>query len=125
MKKIITFAGHSQRFLNEGYSIKPLIKMCEVKLFDLSIKTITGDNCKESDLIFILKETDCVNLKLDELLRGKFPQANIQVIKDHMEGPVITVLNISDKIPDDEEIVVSYCDLYINWKFDDFLKFVQ
>lgn len=125
MKKIITFAGHSQRFLNEGYPIKPLIQMGDVKVFDLIIKTITGDNCNESDLIFILKETDCVNLKLDELLRSKFPQVNIQVIKDHKEGPVITILNISDKIPDDEEIVVSYCDLYINWKFNDFLKFCR
>jgi hypothetical protein len=122
MKKIITFSGHSQRFLDEGFPIKPLIDIGKKKVYELAIKTVTGICSNESDLIFIVKETDCVNYNIDKIFKKQYPKASVCIIKDHRDGPVISILNIQDFIPDNEEIIVSYCDLYINWKFDEFIK---
>ena len=127
MKKIITFSGLSERFTSQGYPIKPLIEIGSKKIYDLAIENLTDDykNEKGKDFIFILKETDCIKYSFDELISNDYPQAKIKIIKDHKEGPVKSVLDIQYDIPDDEEVVVGYCDLYINWKFNDFINFCR
>lgn len=125
MKKIITFSGLSERFTSQGYPIKPLIEIGSKKVYDLAIKNLTSnyEDEKGKDFIFILKESDCINYSFDELISNDYPQAKVKIIKDHREGPVKSVLDIQLDIPDTEEIVVGYCDLYINWNFDEFINF--
>lgn len=125
MKKIITFSGHSQRFLDAGFTIKPLIKIGEQYVYDLAIKNLSefdSDNSGE-DFIFILKKSDCDNYEFNTILSNKYPKSKIMIIDDHRKGPVFSILEISNVIPDDEDIIIGYCDLFINWNFRNFYDF--
>jgi len=53
------------------------------------------------------------------------PSAKIVQIENHKKGPVYTVSQIYDLIPDDEEVIVCYCDVYSDWDYEHFLKLVR
>lgn len=126
MKKIVLLSGHSQRFIDEGYTIKPLIKIGEKTVLELVVDTIyTGEN-DYHDYMFVVKQEDVDEYDLDYYIESHFPECTVCVIESNREGPVKSIKQIFDEIPAYEEIVVSYCDLYISWDFQkDFLDKVH
>jgi NDP-sugar pyrophosphorylase family protein len=123
MKHIIILSGHSQRFIDEGYTIKPLIKIngktiIEYVLDTLNLKTF-------QDVSFIIKNEDVSSYELDHFLKNKFINSKIFKIDGHKLGPVYSVLKAQSCIDEDEETLVTYCDLYIKWDITEFYKFVR
>jgi NDP-sugar pyrophosphorylase family protein len=112
-------AGVGQRFINAGYKEpKPLIK--------INNKTIIEHACdifpSETKFTFICNAKHLAETNMrEELLKIK-PNANVLEIPNHAYGPVYTVLQISDLIDDDEEVIINYCDFGIYWDYEDFLK---
>jgi NDP-sugar pyrophosphorylase family protein len=123
MKKIILLSGHSQRFLDKGYTVKPLVKVGNKEMIKYVAEVIEAT---QEDTIFVIKESDDQNYNLKDKLISFFGE-NTQVvsIKDHREGPVFSIKQIFNLINDDEEILISYCDFYINWNYSEFIKFLK
>lgn len=119
MHIVIPMAGVGQRFINAGYKEpKPLIK--------INNKTIIEHACDifptETKFTFICNAKHLAETNMREELLLIKPNANVLEIPNHTEGPVYTVLQISDFIEDDEEVIVNYCDFGIYWDYEDFLK---
>lgn len=118
MHIVIPMAGVGQRFINAGYKEpKPLIK--------INNKTIIGHACDifptETKFTFICNAKHLAETNMREELLQIKPNATVLEIPNHTEGPVYTVLQISDLIKDDEEVIVNYCDFGIYWDYEDFL----
>lgn len=127
MKKIVTLSGHSQRFLDEGFTIKPLIKIEDKYIIEYVVNSIREKHETDfSDYIFIVKDDDIWDCSIDVKLYELFPNCVVKNIPTHKEGPVFSILSVIDEIcVDEDEILVSYCDLYINWNIEEFLQFVR
>lgn len=125
MKKIVLLSGHSQRFLDRGYPIKPLIAIQGKTILDLAVQTIYEREVDYRDYVFVVKKTDTEKYNIDRMIIARFPGCDVSVINDHTMGPVYSVQQVYDKIPDSDEIIVAYCDLYINWNFSNFVNFAR
>ena len=123
MKKIILLSGHSQRFLDKGYPVKPLIKIKGKMIIEYVVDTIRSIEEQNYDnYIFIVKRSDVIKYQIDDVIKQRFTGSTVKCIEDHWEGPVYSVLQIIDEIKNNEEVLISYCDLYIKWNFSAFEK---
>lgn len=122
MKHIIILSGHSQRFLDRGYTIKPLIQICGKPIIEYVTDTLNLINFE--DVTFIIKREDVDSYDLENILHEKFPRCNISIIDGHRHGPVYSVLQ-SNCIHDSEETLVTYCDLHIKWDIEKFYKHIK
>jgi NDP-sugar pyrophosphorylase family protein len=126
MKKIILLSGHSQRFLNEGFTVKPLIKINNKMIIEYVVDSIKEDeNNNFENYIFVVKKSDVDNYNIKDILLKKFNKCSVVAIDDHRNGPVFSVLQILNLINDEEEVLISYCDLYIKWEISKFINFVR
>lgn len=122
MKIIIPMSGMSSRFSRAGYQLPKYLLEIDGKTV---IQHIVDLYPKDSEFIFIVndknsKETDVLNL-LETICENK----KVFVIPSHKFGPVHTVSHIFDKIEDDEQVVINYCDFSMYWDYQDFEKFVN
>lgn len=127
MKKIITLSGHSQRFLDEGFTIKPLIKIENKHIIEYVVDSVREKNETDfSNYIFIVKDEDIKNYSIDDKLYNLFSNCIVKIIPSHKEGPVFSILSVIDDVCDEsDEVLISYCDLYINWNIEEFIEFVR
>lgn len=70
-----------------------------------------------TDILFICREEDIGGFPTLESLGGK-----VVTVKEVRGGPVNTVLQASDHIADDKEIIISYCDHGMVWDFASFIN---
>lgn len=126
MKKIILLSGHSQRFIDKGYTVKPLIRIKNKMIIEYVIDTLKSpEETDYNNYIFIVKQSDVSRFNINNIISQTFPGCTVRCIKDHWEGPVYSVLQIIDDIEEQEEVLISYCDLYIKWDFTIFEKFIN
>lgn len=123
MKHIIILSGHSQRFLNEGYTVKPLIKINGKSIIEYVLDTLNLQSYK--DVSFIIKNEDVELYELDNFIQTSFKGSSIFKIDGHKLGPVFSVLQAQECIHDEEETLITYCDLHINWNINDLYKFIN
>ena len=121
MNVIIMLSGHSQRFINEGLTIKPLLPINDKYVIDYVVKMVTTDNTKIS---FVCKQSDCTNYNIDKFLANRFKDAVVCVTPDNKDGPVVSLLNVIDqlKLHCTEDILIVYCDLYIEKNIISFIN---
>lgn len=122
MKIVLTLSGNSERFTSQGYTIKPLIEIHGKQLLDYALDMYP--TVKDGDFIFVVKDENVLTYRIDDIIRAKKHSVVYPIPKNHL-GPVFSISHIFDKIPDDEEIVVSYCDLTQKWDFDAFIKYCR
>lgn len=125
MKKIVILAGHSNRFLEKGYTIKSLVKINQSLIIEKAVSSIYEKEEDYKDYIFIVKKSDVKNFSINEILQEKFNKCQICEIDDHFLGPVYSVMQIFGEIPDNEKTIICYCDLFINWNFSKFTEFAE
>lgn len=123
MKHIIILSGHSQRFLDEGYGIKPLIKINSKTIIEHVVDTVRPTSYE--DVTFIAKIEDEEKYQIKGLLQTTFRGCDVKLIKGHFLGPVFSVMVSGISLQPTEEVLVTYCDLYIKWNVEDFYKFLQ
>ena len=122
MKIVITLSGNSERFTSKGYPIKSLIKIEDKRIIDYVLDMFP--NVDDKDFLFIVRREDLSAHGIDRaILQSKV--SKIFAIDKNNLGPVYSISNAFDSIPDDEEIVVSYCDFTQKWDFDEFIKFCR
>ena len=75
------------------------------------------------DFIFIFNDEHLQTTAMRKILLNKVPNATIiSVPVIDRKGPVHAVSFMFDKIGDEEEVIVSYCDYGTQWRYTDFLK---
>lgn len=111
---VVPMAGVGQRFVDAGYrEPKPLIPVEGRAMIEHVIDLYPG----AEDFLFIVNEDHLRAWPVEAIVRRKVPRARIVAIPPHKLGPVPTVLAAVDEVPDDEEVVVSYCDFGMVWDF--------
>ncbi len=111
--------GTGSRFVAAGYKeLKPFIKVNGRTIVEHVVRLFPG----EDNILFICRE----DLGEDERaeLNRIAPKSKIIFIKAHKLGPVYAVAQALDELNDDEPVICNYCDFYMNWDYQHFLKTV-
>jgi len=112
-------SGVGKRFLEAGYKEpKPLI-MVDGKPIIEHVVNLFPD---EKDFIFVCNSDHLRNTSIREVLKKIAPYSGIVEIPPHKKGPVYAVEQVFDRINDDGEVIVNYCDFSKYWLYGDFLK---
>ncbi len=119
MRIIIPMSGIGRRFQEAGYKDpKPLIVVDGKPMIHHVIDLFPG----ETDFDFICNDEHLATTNMRQILLDKVPNAKIhEVSVYYRKGPVDAVLQIAAHIPDDEEVIVSYCDYGTQWDYAAFL----
>lgn len=120
MKIVIPMTGQGSRFKAAGYQVlKPLIEVDGKPIIEHVVNLFPG----EKDFIFICTKEHLANIpNLQFTLKRIAPEGKIVTIESHKKGPVYAVEKIVNLLPDDEEVIVNYCDFSTYWNYGDFLK---
>jgi NDP-sugar pyrophosphorylase family protein len=113
-------SGIGKRFQEAGYKDpKPLIEVDQRPMIHHVLDLFPG----ETAIHCICNDEHLRTTNMRETLLAKAPTATIHEVSIHnRKGPVDAVLQIQDQLPDDEEIIVSYCDYGTQWNYTQFLK---
>ena len=115
-------AGSGNRFVQCGYTDpKPLIRVNGKRIIEYILDMFHEDD----DIIFICNEEHLKNTNMKEVLKTLRPDSEVVSMPVHKYGPVYTVQQVYDKIDDDEEVIVSYCDNPYVWDREDFIRHVK
>jgi NDP-sugar pyrophosphorylase family protein len=120
MRILIPMSGIGKRFQEAGYTDpKPLIQVDGAPMIHHVLDLFPG----ETEFDFICNDVHLETTDMSKILLEKVPTARIHKVSVHdRKGPVDAVLQIASKIPDEEEIIVSYCDYGTQWKYTKFLE---
>lgn len=125
MKIIIPMSGLGSRFIAAGYKDpKPLIKVHDKPIIEWVVKMFPDCPQEKNEFVFICRKEHAISTNLVAELKRIKPEGHIVVIENHKRGPVYAVSQIFDSIKNDEPVLISYCDYYMNWDFFDFRKSV-
>lgn len=114
MKIVIPMSGEGRRFREAGYKeIKPLIKVDNKPMVEHVIDMFPG----EKEFIFFCNNEHLKATELGRVLKRKAPHGKIVGIAPHKLGPVYAVMQAASEIPDNEPVIVNYCDFYAEWDY--------
>ena len=114
-------SGEGKRFKTAGYTIpKPLIKVHDKPIIEHVINLFPG----EKDFLFICRNQHIEDYHIDIVLKSLKPAARVLGIEGNKLGPVYAVKQAFEWIKDEEPVVVSYCDYFMDWNWEDFKKTV-
>ena len=118
---VIPMSGLGTRFVESGYKDpKPLIIVDNSPIIEHVINLFDKKNDK---YIFICNDLHLRETNMRQTLSNIVPKSKIfEVPVEGRKGPVHAVSLIFDNIPNDEEIIVSYCDYGTKWNYQNFLK---
>ena len=123
IKIIIPLGGTSELFANAGYYYpKPLIEVNGNTMIETVLKNPQSINLKKQ-IIFIVKEDDCIKFHLDNTLKILSENCIIIKIKQDTQGGLCSVLLSVDYINDEDEILILNGDQIIDYSFSEILKF--
>ena len=117
-------SGTGSRFAAKGYKkIKPCIEVFEKPI----IKYIVEKFSYQDNFIFICREEHLSNKKYDlkNYLETLAPNTTVLSVENHKLGPVYSLLQISEYINNDEELIVNYCDFDWRWNYSDFIEWIS
>ena len=123
MKIIIPMSGIGSRFIEAGYSRpKPLIRVGGRPIIDYVIQMFPGDH----DFIFICNQDHLDRTDMRQVLLTLKPDSKIISIGAYKKrGPVYALSHAFPEIEDNEEVMTSYCDYFMDWDFGQFQREMQ
>ena len=107
MKHIITLSGNSKRFTDKGYPHKSLLDINGKSSLKEFIDLIPDFHDYET--IFLCRNDDLQRTALKQEIK-KHSDGQILGIESNKLGPLYSVSQIIDYIPDEEELIVTYID---------------
>lgn len=125
MRIIIPMTGYGSRFVAAGYKeLKPLIRVQGRPIIEWIVK---GMYTPEDEFIFVCRQEHLENIaEMRTILLGVAPNVKILSIDKWKKlGPVADVMRIADNISDDEPCIVTYCDVYLRWDYEEFKRQVS
>lgn len=111
-------SGLGSRFISAGYtSPKPLIKVEGKPIIAHVLDMFPG----LTDITFICHEGHLNETPMREILTALCPSAKIISMGSKKLGPVHALTYAFADLPDDEPVIVSYCDFTQDWDFPSFV----
>ncbi len=114
-------AGKGTRLHGYDPYPKPLVKVLGKTIVEWSIETLG----LEGNYIFCCKKEHIEKFKIDEILKKIVPNCKIISIDYQTKGTMQSVLEASDLIDNDEELIISDTDHYLIWDNEYFKKEIQ
>ena len=109
MIHLVTLSGNSKRFTDKGLPIKPLCKINDRTIMQTFIESF-GD-FHDYETFFVCRNQDLETTSLaSEILEHCENTVNICGIDTNSRGPVYSIGQMYDKLPKDEDILISYID---------------
>jgi len=122
MNVLIPMAGTGNRFVQKGYKDpKPLIKANNKRIIEYIVDMFSPDD----KITFICNKVHADTTNMIDILKKIRQDSNIDIIEQHKLGPIYTLLGTLNNIPDDEEVIVSYCDNPLTWDYQNFRAYVR
>lgn len=122
MKIIIPMSGTGSRFLRAGYTDpKPLIRVNYRPIIEHVVNLFPGDD----EFVFICRREHLQHTNMRSILLSLKPRATIVEIEGSKLGPVYAVSQAFEHIRDDEQVIVNYCDFFMDWDYGDFKRSVM
>lgn len=114
---LIPMAGRGQRFIDAGYTVpKQLMHVKEKQLIDISLGSVDMTDC---NLIFVVRDDQVYNLRIDEILKSKFGNDIVIVTTDGLtDGSVCSCLLAREHIDNDLPLVIHTLDIQFLPTFD-------
>ena len=120
----IPMAGFGDRYLRAGYTEpKPLIPVDGVPMIERVVDGFRAGDAN-AKFLFTINRQHAALPALRETLERIAPGSPVIVIDPHKDGPVRTLIDCEEHLPDDEDILLSYCDFGADWSFADFRKWI-
>jgi NDP-sugar pyrophosphorylase family protein len=114
MKLVIPMSGSGSRFVAAGYtSLKPLILVEGRPLIAHVLDMFPG----EEDVIFVCNQEHLDTTDVVAVLKSLKPTCTIVTVPGKQKGPVAALSHALDLIPDEEDVMVSYCDFTQDWDY--------
>ena len=110
MIHLITMAGNSKRFLEHGFAHKALYmidgKTCISRFID------SLPDFHDYQTLFVCRQFDLERTALKEEIASN-TKSNTEIIgiPTNEEGPIYSISQVFDKIPDDQSVLITYVDL--------------
>ena len=121
MRIVILMGGVGSRFAAAGYQKpKPLIRVDGKTMAEHVVLMYPG----EHEFILVSHERFANSEEL-RLLTEMLPRSRIVAVPPHNFGPVYTLSLVWNTLPENEPVLVSYCDFSANWDFADFIRNVE
>lgn len=120
MKIVIPMTGYGSRFVAAGFKdLKPFIKVQGKPIVEWIVK---GMYSAEDEFLFVCRQEHLDSIPdMSKRLKALAPNTEIFAIKDWVKkGPVYDVLRASERIDDDEPVIINYCDFYMIWDWEKF-----
>ena len=120
MDIIITMAGHSRRFKEQGYKEpKFLIPIANKPMISWVCNMFDTENDKYH---FIINEDQAKEFPdILECLKDIVKSFDVKIIVMHEKGPVYSALQVDD-IESFSSTIVTYCDFFVEWDYNKFKK---
>ena len=117
---LIPMTGYGSRFVEKGYSrLKPFIEVHGRPIIEWVVRMFPGD---QDNITFICRESHLEELPyFRQELDRVAPNASIFSIKDwKKKGPVVDVLKAAEAISLNKPIIISYCDFFMHWDYEQY-----
>jgi len=118
---VISLAGKSQRFFDEGFT-KPkyYLPMADGKtMIEHSIDTLDISG----NLILIVQKEHCEKYQIDTFLKEKYPTATLRYLDYYTQGAAESVyLATKDLIDNENPLVICNCDQTLEWNSKNFME---
>lgn len=118
---VIPMAGRGTRFMEKGYTFpKPLIEVNGKPMIQVVIENLKPST--DHRFTFICQKEHYDKYSLHELLNLLAPDCNIVKLEEFTEGAACTVLLAKEHINNDDEMLISNSDQFVEMDIDAFLK---
>jgi NDP-sugar pyrophosphorylase family protein len=123
MNILFPVGGRGERFQNKFKTPKPLVEVNGKTLLQWSIETLG----LSGQYIFVVLEyqEQNFNRQIENVIKSTKPESIILKIKEPTLGSAFTCLVSENYINNDDELVVTNCDQYLNWDFHNFVSFLE
>jgi NDP-sugar pyrophosphorylase family protein len=123
MHVIIPMSGIGKRFIDSGYKLPKFLIEVENKPI---IEHVINLFPNETKFTFICNDEHLKNTDIKNILKKIKKDCNIfKVSVNNRKGPVDAVLQASELIDDNEEIIISYCDYGTKWDYKEFKNIIK
>ena len=118
---LISLAGRSQRFFNEGFNKPKFILPIDngKTMIEAAIDTLNIPG----QLILIVQKEHCDKYNIDTFLQEKYPTAIIRYLDSYTDGATQSCyIAAKDLIDNNMPLVISNCDQILEWDSTDFIN---
>ena len=119
MNVIITLAGKSLRFAKEGIKKDKFLLSTGKNsiVLDHVVQMFNPDDVFH----FIISKKQSKKRELKKIILKTVKKGKIYIVDDHNKGPVYSVLKLKG-LDENEPIIISYCDFFVKWDYQRFLR---